>query len=167
MFQHKIYEVLTNTIISISRFTMLLYSIDTYHFYNALLYQKINQHNHSGLNQFENLTNSSHSHIFPWVRRGQLRTCALLSTTSNLQAGHLPCHCSCQVACMEIGLLIIPSWLLLWILCADARGNVNRERKESHRELVGLESWGKSFPRKLLPYGPERVKVNRGDCTSS
>ena len=74
--------------------------------------QKINQHNHFGLDKFHNLTNSSHSHIFLWVRRGQLRTCALLSTTSNLQTGHLLCRWSCQVVYMKIGLLIIPSWRL-------------------------------------------------------
>ena len=56
--------------------------------------------------------------------------------------------------------------LWLWIVCADARGNVNKERKESHGEPVGLESKGTSFPRKLLPYGAERVKANRGDCTN-
>ena len=48
-----------------------------------------------------------------WVRRGQLRTCALLSTTSNLQAGHLPCRCSYQIRKSfpwQLGLLTIPSW---------------------------------------------------------
>ena len=49
--------------------------------------------------------------------------------------------------------------LWLWILCADARGNKNKERKELHREQVRLESGGTSFPRKLLPYGPKRGKV--------
>ena len=85
--------------------------------------QKINQHNHSGLDQFSNLTNSSHSQIFSWVRRGQLRTCALLSITSNLQAGHLPCRCSCQVSYTDIGLLIIPSWFDLLYL---GHGNIDR-----------------------------------------
>ena len=46
----------------------------------------------------------------------------------------------------------------------DARGNVNRERKELHRQPAGLHSGGTSFLRKLLPYGPERGKVNREDC---
>ena len=55
--------------------------------------------------------------------------------------------------------------LWLWILCADARGNVNRELKELHQELVGLESGGTSFPRKLVPYGSEGGKINRDDCT--
>ena len=55
----------------------------------------------------------------------------------------------------------------LWILCADAPGNVNREEKKMHREPAGLESGGISFPRKLPSHGPERGKVNRGDCISS
>ena len=55
--------------------------------------------------------------------------------------------------------------LWLWILSADARGNVNRERKETHREPVGLESGGTSFPQKLFPCGSEHGKVNRVNCS--
>ena len=50
------------------------------------------------------------------------------------------------------------------VVRADARGNVNREQNKWHRAAVRLESGGTSFSRKLLSYGPDRGKVNRGYC---
>ena len=61
-----------------------------------------------------------------------------------------------------------PSKILsVCVVCADVRGNVNREQNKWHGTPVRLESGGTSFPRKITPLRSHRGKVNRGDCISN